>query len=34
MDLSLSPSDLKFQKEVRDWIAANFLQTPRALRRR
>ena len=24
MDLSLSPSDLKFQTEVRDWIAANF----------
>ena len=24
MDLSLSPSDLKFQKEVRDWIAENF----------
>ena len=24
MDLSLSPADLKFQKEVRDWIAANF----------
>ena len=24
MDLSLSPSDLKFQQEVRDWIAANF----------
>jgi alkylation response protein AidB-like acyl-CoA dehydrogenase len=24
MDLSLSPADLKFQQEVRDWIAANF----------
>ncbi|MFN7178797.1 acyl-CoA dehydrogenase family protein [Hyphomonas sp.] len=24
MDLSLSPADLKFQTEVRDWIAANF----------
>ena len=24
MDLSLSPSDLKFQQEVRDWIAENF----------
>ena len=24
MDLSLSPSDLTFQTEVRDWIAANF----------
>lgn len=24
MDLSLSPADLKFQKEVRDWIAENF----------
>ncbi|MBY9068483.1 acyl-CoA dehydrogenase family protein [Hyphomonas sp. WL0036] len=24
MDLSLSPADLAFQKEVRDWIAANF----------
>ncbi|MBI1400276.1 acyl-CoA dehydrogenase family protein [Hyphomonas sp.] len=24
MDLSLSPSDLKFQQEVREWIAVNF----------
>ena len=24
MDLSLSPADLKFQKEVRDWIDVNF----------
>lgn len=24
MDLSLSPADLKFQQEVRDWIEANF----------
>lgn len=24
MDLSLSPSDLRFQKEVQDWISANF----------
>ncbi|HAY06958.1 MAG TPA: acyl-CoA dehydrogenase family protein [Hyphomonas sp.] len=24
MDLSLSPADLKFQQEVRDWVAANF----------
>jgi len=30
MDLSLSPSDLKFQKEVRDWIAANFDKDLRA----
>ncbi|MEQ9507316.1 MAG: acyl-CoA dehydrogenase family protein [Hyphomonas sp.] len=30
MDLSLSPSDLKFQKEVRDWIAGNFDEQTRA----
>jgi alkylation response protein AidB-like acyl-CoA dehydrogenase len=30
MDLSLSPSDLKFQKEVRDWVAANFDAETRA----
>ena len=24
MDLSLSPADMKFQKEVRDWIDVNF----------
>ncbi len=30
MDLSLSPSDLTFQKEVRDWIAENFDAETRA----
>ncbi len=29
MDLSLSPTDLKFQKEVQGWIAANFDDTLR-----